>query len=61
MVLVGLSLDYVLHVAGAYVRTPEADASSRRERAKAVRSVGLSVVSGASTTVGLPCFCWGAR
>jgi len=58
MVLVGLSLDYVLHVAGAYVRTPEAD--GRRERAKgAVRSVGLSVVSGASTTVGAAVFLLG--
>ena len=58
MVLVGLSLDYVLHVAGAYVRTPEA--SGRRERAKgALRAVGLSVVSGASTTVGAAAFLLG--
>lgn len=58
MVLVGLSLDYVLHVAGAYVRTPEAD--GRRERAKgAVRAVGLSVASGASTTVGAAAFLLG--
>ena len=58
MVLVGLSLDYVLHVAGAYVRTSGAD--GRRERAKgAVRAVGLSVVSGASTTVGAAAFLLG--
>ena len=60
MVLVGLSLDYVLHVAGAYVRTPEAD--GRRERAKGRydRSVFPSCL-GRQPPWGLPCFCWGAR
>lgn len=57
MILVGLSLDYILHVAGAYVRTPP---GRRADRAKgALRAVGSSVVSGASTTVGANLFLLG--
>ena len=57
MVAVGLSIDYILHVAGAYVRAPS---GTREERAReALRMVGISVVSGASTTVGASLFLLG--
>jgi hypothetical protein len=56
-VLVGLSLDYVLHVAGAYAEAPEETLSDKRARAFwATTATGKSVFAGASTTVAAASF-----
>lgn len=55
--LVGLSLDYVLHVAGAYAEAPEEFKSNKRRRAFwATTATGKSVFAGASTTVAAASF-----
>ena len=56
-VLVGLSLDYVLHVAGAYAEAPEETLSDKRARAFWATTVtAKSVFAGASTTVAAASF-----
>ena len=56
-VLVGLSLDYVLHVAGAYAEAPEEVRRDRRRRAFwATRATRGSVFAGASTTAAAAAF-----
>jgi hypothetical protein len=52
-----MSLDYVLHMAGAYVRTPPGPRAARVRGA--LCAVGPSVMSGASTTVGAALFLLG--
>jgi hypothetical protein len=56
-IMVGLAVDYVVHVSSAVAHCGEA---GRRAVEAALRTVGLSVVSGAATTIGaalflLPC------
>ena len=56
-VLVGLSLDYVLHVAGSYKQAPSSYKSDRRKRSKwALKTTGGSVFMGASTTLAAASF-----
>lgn len=59
-VLVGLAVDYTVHIANAYVNCEETDgnaAGSREARIRvALRRMGLSVTSGAVTTVGAASF-----
>jgi len=56
-VLVGLSLDYVLHVAGAYAEAPEETLCDKRARAFWATTVtAKSVFAGASTTVAAASF-----
>jgi predicted RND superfamily exporter protein len=56
-VLVGLSLDYVLHVAGAYAEAPEETLCDKRARAFWATTATLkSVFAGASTTVAAASF-----
>ena len=56
-VLVGLSLDYVLHVAGAYAQAPPSVKKNRRRRAFwATRATGASVFAGATTTAAAASF-----
>ena len=57
MVLVGLSLDYILHVAGAYVRIEDGCMKTRARGA--LTAVTRSVASGCSTTVGAALFLLG--
>lgn len=52
--VVGLSVDYVVHLAEAYRSSP---ASRRADRARdMLESIGLSVISGAVTTMGAAVF-----
>ena len=56
-VLVGLSLDYVLHVAGAYAQAPQSVKKNRRRRAFwATRATFGSVFAGATTTAAAAAF-----
>ena len=56
-VLVGLSLDYVLHVAGAFAEAPDSFSGNRRRRAFwATRATRGSVFAGASTTAAAAAF-----
>ena len=50
VMLIGLSVDYVVHLANHYV---ESTTDSRFERIQAsLRDLGISILSGASTTIG---------
>jgi len=62
VVLIGFSMDYVVHFANAYTEAQQAvGASTRFARAQyALRSMGISVVAGSITTFGSGCMLWGA-
>ena len=54
ILVVGLAVDYVVHLAQAYAHSPE---DGRRERTQhALEQMGVSVMSGAGTTLGASAF-----
>eukprot|EP00951_Prasinocladus_malaysianus_P047881 scaffold652331_cov30-Prasinocladus_malaysianus.AAC.1 len=57
VILIGFSMDYCLHIAGAYIESEE---SCRVERTRdALTHLGVSVVAGAVTTILSGLFLWG--
>jgi predicted RND superfamily exporter protein len=57
VILVGFSVDYVVHLANSY---QESHAEKRFERmSEALREMGISVTAGAVTTFGASLFLWG--
>ncbi|KAK9803258.1 hypothetical protein WJX72_001208 [[Myrmecia] bisecta] len=58
-ILVGLSVDYVVHVANGFVHCHESGRAARVH--SALRTVGMSIVSGAATTIGAALFLFGCR
>ena len=59
MLLVGLSVDYVVHLAEGYSRSPRRDRKGRVQ--DMLREVGISVLSGAITTLGASIFLLAAK
>ena len=57
--VVGLSVDYVVHLAEAYRSSPESDRAGRVK--SMLGSMGLSVASGALTTFGAASFMLGSK
>mmetsp|Transcript_24579 Transcript_24579/g.85451 ORF Transcript_24579/g.85451 Transcript_24579/m.85451 type:complete len:355 (-) Transcript_24579:1210-2274(-) len=54
VIVVGMSVDYVVHIASSYV---ESEAKTRRKRiTRALEEMGISVVAGAMTTLGAGLF-----
>ena len=59
VIVIGFSVDYVCHLAAHYVHSVE---SKRYERAtESVRDMGVSILSGAITTVGSGLFLFGGK
>eukprot|EP00193_Tetraselmis_chui_P008423 CAMPEP_0177769562 /NCGR_PEP_ID=MMETSP0491_2-20121128/10397_1 /TAXON_ID=63592 /ORGANISM="Tetraselmis chuii, Strain PLY429" /LENGTH=1003 /DNA_ID=CAMNT_0019286597 /DNA_START=224 /DNA_END=3235 /DNA_ORIENTATION=- len=57
VILIGFSMDYCLHIAGAYI---ESESHDRVERTRdALTHLGVSVVAGAITTILSGLFLWG--
>lgn len=57
VILIGFSMDYCLHLAGAYI---ESEAYSREDRVReSLTQLGVSVVAGAITTILSGIFLWG--
>eukprot|EP00164_Ancoracysta_twista_P001242 GFYU01001629.1.p1 GENE.GFYU01001629.1~~GFYU01001629.1.p1 ORF type:complete len:1046 (-),score=368.07 GFYU01001629.1:102-3239(-) len=58
IIMIGFSVDYVVHLGNAYV---ESSNESRYYRVQdALTAMGVSVTAGALTTLGSGCFLWGA-
>ena len=57
--VVGLSVDYAVHLADSYVRCEYSDRTSRVKHM--LGNVGVSVLAGASTTLGASAFMLGSR
>mmetsp|Transcript_15076 Transcript_15076/g.1357 ORF Transcript_15076/g.1357 Transcript_15076/m.1357 type:complete len:111 (+) Transcript_15076:958-1290(+) len=50
VILIGLSVDYVVHLANHYVECPYPDRF--RKMRVSLKDLGISIISGASTTIG---------
>jgi len=56
VMLIGFSVDYIIHLSADYVHSPY---KSRHDKMKqAYGEMGISILSGAITTFGAGCFCF---
>ena len=59
VLVVGLAVDYVVHLAEGYARSPASDRLTRTK--DTLEEVGISVLSGATTTLGASIFLLAAK
>jgi len=58
VILIGLSVDYTVHLANHFVESPAQTRTARTT--EALRDMGVSMISSGATTIGSSLFLWGA-
>jgi hypothetical protein len=58
VILIGLSVDYIVHLGNHYIESPKPDRISRMT--ESLRDMGVSMISSGLTTIGSSVFLWGA-